>query len=94
MNPELVKLALHKQRLQLRCATQRNTLIHHAQGVVPVFRGVDRVIDGVLWVRHKLPVVSALGIVLLVVRPRTTLRWARRGWLAWQFVRRVRQQLV
>ena len=47
MSPELVELALHKQRLQIRSADQRAALIHHAQGFAPVFRGVDKVVDGV-----------------------------------------------
>ena len=90
MNPELVELALRKQRLQLRSADERDALVRHAEALTPVFRGVDRVVGGVLWARDKAPILSGIGIFLLVVRPRAALRWARRGWLGWQLVRRVR----
>ena len=88
MNPELVQLALRKQRLQLRSAAQRDALIHHAQVFTPLFRGVDRITNGVIWARDNAPILSGIAIFLLVVRPRATLRWARRGWLGWQLLRR------
>ncbi|WP_374264610.1 YqjK-like family protein [Zoogloea sp.] len=93
MNPELVQLALHKQRLQLRSADQRAALVHHAQVFTPAFRGVDRVIDGVRWARDHAPLLTGVSLFVLVARPRAALRWARRGWLGFQLVRRVRNLL-
>ncbi len=90
MSPELVELALHKQRLQIRSADQRAAMIHHAQGFAPVFRGVDKVVDGVLWARNNAPILSGIGIFVLVARPRAAIRWLRRGWMGWQLVRRAR----
>lgn len=90
MSPELVELALRKQRLQMRSAAQRDALIQHASTFTPILRGVDRIADGIQWARHNAPIVSGIAVFLLVVRPRATLRWARRGWLGWQLVRRAR----
>ncbi|MBL8459424.1 YqjK family protein [Zoogloea sp.] len=90
MKPELVELALRKQRLQARCGAQREALIHHAQAFTPLFRGVDRVVNGVLWARDKAPILSGLAIVVVLVRPRAALRWARRAWMGWQLLRRAR----
>lgn len=90
MKPELVELALHKQRLQARSAAQREALVHHARAFTPVFSGVDRVVNGVLWARDNAPILSGLAIFLVVARPRAALRWARRGWLGWQLLRRAR----
>ncbi|KAB2963133.1 YqjK-like family protein [Zoogloea sp.] len=90
MSPELVELALRKQRLQIRSAEQRDALVYHAQAFTPLLHGIDRVSDGVRWARDNAPVLSGLGVFLLVVRPRATLRWARRAWVGWQLVRRVR----
>lgn len=90
MKPELVELALRKQRLQARSAEQREALIHHAQAFTPVFHGVDRVVNGVLWARDNAPILSGLTLFLVVARPRAALRWARRGWLGWQLLRRAR----
>ena len=93
MNPKLVELALRKQRLQLRSAEARDALVRNAQALTPVFRGVDRVVDGVLWARDNAPILSGVAIFVLVARPRAALRWARRGWVGWQLFRRV-QKLV
>lgn len=90
MNPKLVELALRKQRLQIRSAEQRDALVHHAQAVAPVLHGIDRISDGVRWARDNAPLLSGVGIFLLVTRPRAGLRWARRAWMGWQLVRRVR----
>lgn len=90
MNPKLVELALRKQRLQIRSAEQRDALVHHAQAFAPVLHGIDRISDGVRWARDNAPLLSGVGIFLLVTRPRAGLRWARRAWMGWQLVRRVR----
>jgi hypothetical protein len=90
MNPKLVELALRKQRLQLRSAEERDALVRHAQALTPVFRGVDRVVDGVRWARDNAPILSGIGIFVLVARPRAAIRWLRRGWMGWQLVRRAR----
>lgn len=94
MNAKLVELALRKQRLQLRSADQRAALIRYTEGVQPVLRGVDRIADGVRWTRDHAPILSGIGVFLLVVRPRAMLRWARRGWIGWQLVRRVRNLIA
>ena len=90
MNPELVELALRKQRLQLKCADQRADLVRHAQAFTPVFRSIDRIADGIRWARDNAPILSGIGVFVLVARPRAALRWARRGWFGWQLVRRIR----
>lgn len=94
MSPELVELALRKQHLQIRSADQRAALIRHAGGVTPVLRGVDRIADSVRWARNNAPVLSGIGIFLLVARPRAALRWARRGWVGWQLLRRARNLIA
>lgn len=88
MKDDLVELALRKQRLQMRSARHRQGVIHNAQVFTPLFRGVDRVVDGVLWARNNAPILSGVALLLLVARPRAALRWARRGWLGWQLLRR------
>ena len=90
MSPELVELALRKQRLQIRSADQRAAMIHHARGIQPVFRKIDTVIDGVLWMRDHARIVTGIGIFALIARPRAAVRWLRRGWLGWQLIRRAR----
>ena len=47
-------------------------------------------VNGVLWARDNAPILSGLALFLVVARPRAALRWARRGWLGWQLLRRAR----
>jgi hypothetical protein len=90
MNPKLLELALRKQRLQLAAESQRAELLAGLEVVEGVLDRVDRLRDGVAWLRHHAPAVSTIALVLLVLRPRFTLRWLRRAWVGWQLVRRVR----
>lgn len=91
MNPKLLQLALDKQRLQMQSAARRDALAAAAAGVAPLFAAADGVREGARWlVRNPAWVVGTL-VVLLVARPRRMARWARRGLIAWQAWRRVRQ---
>ncbi|MCK6387202.1 MAG: YqjK-like family protein [Zoogloea sp.] len=90
MSPELVALALRKQRLQIRSAEQREALVGHARAFAPVLGGIDRIADSVRWARDNAPILSGVAIFVLVARPRAALRWARRGWVGWQLLQRVR----
>ncbi|MDD3353388.1 YqjK-like family protein [Zoogloea sp.] len=90
MNPELIELALRKQRLQARCTEQRAALTRHASTFTPLLNGVDRIADGVRWARDHAPIVTGVGIFLVVTRPRASLRWARRAWFGWKMVQRAR----
>lgn len=90
MNPKLLELALRKQRLQLAAERQRAELLAGLEVVEGVLDRVDRLRDGVAWLRQHAPAVSTIALVLLFLRPRFTLRWLRRGWVGWQLVRRVR----
>lgn len=93
MNPRLLEIALRKQRLQFQAEQQRQELSAGLAVVDSVLDKVDRLRDGVHWLREHAPVVSTFALVLLLLRPRFTLRWARRGWLGWQLYRRLKGRL-
>ncbi|HNA67234.1 MAG TPA: YqjK family protein [Rhodocyclaceae bacterium] len=90
MSPELVELALRKQRLQIRSAAQRQALAGHAAAFAPLLRGADAVTDGLRWARRHPALLAGAAAFLLVTRPRRAVRWLRRGWFGWQLVRRAR----
>lgn len=94
MNPKPLELALRKQRLQFRAEQQRADLLVGVDAVDSVLHQAERLREGVAWLRHNAPAVSTFVLVLLVIRPRFTLRWARRGLLAWQLYRRLRSGLA
>jgi hypothetical protein len=90
MDPRLIELALKKQRLQFRAASQREDMAHRLEAVESVLDRVDAVRDQLAWAKDKAPLLSVGALVLLAARPRLTLRIAKRTWLAWLLVRRVR----
>jgi len=93
MSPRQVELALKKQRLCLRSGSLRDNLGRYATAWMPLFDGADRLRDGLRWLRrHPLLPVAAL-VAALVARPRGVLRWAGRGWFAWQSLHRLRTAL-
>lgn len=94
MNGKLLELALKKQRLQFKSDALRERWAEHARALQPVCAGVDRVGDGVAWLRRHPEVGVAVAVVLLVTRPRAVLRWVRRTFLAWQVWRRGRAWLA
>lgn len=90
MNARRLELALRKQRLQLRSAQLRADFAADAAAFEPLFAAGDQVRDAALWLRNHPAVPVGAGVALLVARPRRLLRWARRGFVAWQAARRVR----
>lgn len=84
MSRRLHELALKKQRLQFQSTLLRDRWMAQAGGVRPFLTGIDHVGRGVDWVRRHPTALLAMGIALLVARPRAALRWARRAFIAWQ----------
>lgn len=95
MNATSLELALRKQRLQIASESLRGAFGDHAAGLRPLFTGADYAIEGVRWMRRNPELLVAAGVVLVVIRPRSAWRWARRafaGWQAWQKLRDLLQQ--
>ena len=89
MTSRHVELALKKQRLQFESAALRRQLRADIAGIAPVFRAGDAMMSGLLWLRGHGEWVVGIAAVLAVTRPRRLLRWARRGFMAWQAWRRL-----
>ncbi|MDY0014259.1 MAG: YqjK-like family protein [Rhodocyclaceae bacterium] len=93
MNPAIVELALRKQRLQLRSEAQRTVLLEGLAVADGVLGRVDRLRDGAHWLKTHAPAVTTFAAVLLLMRPRFTLRWLRRGFVGYQLFRRAKARL-
>lgn len=90
MNPLQQRLWMRRQQLLRQSSELRVRLHRHAQGLAPVLGAADCAWSASLWLREH-PLVPAAVLGLLVLRrPRGLLRWARRGWAAWQLARRLR----
>lgn len=89
MNGKLLELALRKQRLQYQSGTLRAHCASQLDGLRPVLGIVDGFDRATAWFR-RYPYLAATAVVtaLLVARPKAVGRWARRGFIAWQFWRR------
>ncbi len=91
MNDTVLELALKKQRLQIASDALRDDLGRYATGLRPLFSGADLAVDGVRWARRNPQFVVAAGVALLVARPKSAWRWARRAFFGWQMWQKLRQ---
>lgn len=94
MDPALLEIALRKQRLQLRAEAQRDDMASRLEAFTPILGTLDRMGEGVDWARRHGHLLAGAGVFLLLVKPRATVRWARRGWMGWKFLLRLRTALV
>ncbi|MCK0506028.1 YqjK-like family protein [Aromatoleum anaerobium] len=94
MNPRLVELALKKQALQIRADQQRTEMLRHLRGIESALDLVDRARDQVRWAREHVPLLSSVVLIAALVRPRATLRVARRAWLGWIVFRKLGQRFA
>ncbi len=90
MNSAAIEFALKKQRLQIASEGLRNDLSRHATGLMPAFVGADIVVVGAQWVRRHREIAVAVAVALLIIRPRSAIGWARRGFVMWRVWRNFR----
>ncbi|MBV6475645.1 MAG: hypothetical protein MOGDAGHF_01199 [Rhodocyclaceae bacterium] len=90
MQAKTVELALKKQRLQLKIAGQRVLILHALESTGPAFGAAERIRSGWRWAKAHPEWLAGIGAALLVARPRTCWRWAKRGFFMWRSLRRVR----
>lgn len=77
----------------MQSATLRRSFAYHALALQPAFGVADRGRAALLWLRLHPALPVAVLVALLVARPRAVLRWARRGWLIWLTLRKLRGYL-
>ncbi len=93
MAPRIIELALKKQRLQIASEGLRADFSRCASGLMPVFISADMAVVGAHWVRRNREIVVAVGVALLIIRPRSVIGWARRGFILWRVWRDFRNFL-
>jgi hypothetical protein len=90
MSQKAVELALKRQRLQLQAAAQRLMILHALQSASPALSIAEKARAAARWAKSHPEWLVGAGVVLLVARPRAFFRWAKRGFFAWQSLRRLR----
>ena len=93
MSSTPLELALKKQRLQIASERLRTDFGNSASGLMPAFVAADMAVAGAHWVRRNKELAVAIGVALLVIRPRSALGWARRAFFVWRTWRNFREFL-
>jgi len=84
MNQRLLELATRRGVLQARIAAQREALVQHVEPLEVILALGDKGAEGVDWLKRHPLAVGAAALVLAVVRPGRTWRWAQRGFVVWR----------
>lgn len=93
MEQRLTQIRLRRERLIARAALQREDLARDVAGLAPAVRVIDGGITAVAWVRaHPGPLLIAAGL-MLVLRPRRTIRWSLRLYSLWRGYRIISARL-
>ena len=90
MNPKIVELALKKQRLQLQAAAQRVKIMRALESTGPALGVAEKFRTGWRWAKSHPEWLVGIGVALIVARPRIVFRWARRSFIVWRTLRRLR----
>jgi hypothetical protein len=99
MNQQLNELHLRRGRLLERIASQRASLSDEVQPVRAALDRTDRVLervrDGVEYLRAHPAVIAALGLAaVFIVKPGRVWRWSSRAFTVWQTWRVMRDRFV
>lgn len=89
------ELALRQQRLLLRSAALRASIVDQAVVLEAPFALADRVHAAGRWVwRERFALIGGAAVAIIVLRPRRVLKLAWFGWWAWRRTRRVQAWLL
>lgn len=88
--PRAIVLARRRERLVRRSGLLRERIAEDFQGLQPALTWVDRVQDGLLWLRSNPLMAFAAPLLLTVWRPRRAVGLGMRVWSAWKLVQRLR----
>ena len=87
------QIRARRERLIARAEMQRDEFAREVNVWQPALGVVDRALAGYAWLRAHPEILVAAGAVLLVLKPRRTLRWSLRLYSAWQAYRRLNVRL-
>ncbi len=87
------QIRARRERLIARAELQRDELEREIDVWQPAIGVLDRALAGYAWIRAHPEILVAAGVVMLVLRPRRTLRWSMRFYSLWQTYRRFSAKL-
>jgi hypothetical protein len=88
--------AIQARRAQLleRAARERGDLARTLQSWAQPLDFVDRCIEAARYVIARPPLLAGAALVLALLQPRRTFRWARRGFALWQGYRWLNRKIA
>jgi len=92
MKFQLDQLARRREHLQALTARQRLELGQHVEPLRAPLALVDRGMEAVRYVRRNPLLVAGASTLFFALRKKGSGKWLRRGWLAWQLIRRMRMK--
>jgi YqjK-like protein len=87
------QIRARRERLIAKADLQREEFAREVTVWQPAIGVLDRALAGYAWIRAHPEILVAAGAVLLVLRPRRTLRWSLRLYSVWQTYRRFSAKL-
>ncbi|BBP04043.1 hypothetical protein TPL01_15780 [Sulfuriferula plumbiphila] len=92
MKPNLDPLAQRRRHLQALAASQRAQLGRRIERLRAPLALVDRGVEAIRFVRRNPLLLAGATTLFVALRQYGSGKWLRRGWLAWQLVRRLRRK--
>lgn len=93
MNARLLELAIRKGELKARCAQQREVLVACVWPVEKTLDAADSALSGIDWLKRHPGAIAAAVAAAVLLRPRRSWRWARRGFFLWSSWKALRRRL-
>jgi hypothetical protein len=92
VNRRIAAIEAKRARLIERAAREREIVAQSLQTWAQPLAFVDRCVEAVRFVLSRPPLVAGAVFILALLRPRRTLKWARRAWGLWQGYRWLTQK--
>lgn len=92
MNDKLIRLRQRRERLIAQIAMQRLTLAQTVASMRTPIALADRGLAVLRFIKRHPVLLAGAGMLLGALRPSRVGKWLRGGWLAWQFMRKLRRR--
>lgn len=93
MNRRLVAMEARRARLLERAALERGDVAQILQLWQQPLGFVDRCLDAVRFVVSRPPLMAGAALALVLLRPRSTIKWAQRAFGLWQGYRWLKRKI-
>ena len=91
MNKTLTRLAERRTQLVTQAAAQRTALAHDLEPWRARLALADQGIAVIRYVKRHPALLAGAALLIAALSPRHVGTWLRRGWVVWQFGRRLRK---